>query len=169
MTISLIFLVMALPPPRVKWIWERLWPTVNTQEKVEKKKACINCPTLHLSSALAVISLNISWARHCIWVTYGFIPMHFSKPCLNSFIFLASTASCGNDLTVWLCNNMEKHFLLFILNLLPYNFIVCVCRSELLYWKESYRSSQFPIIFINLWKSHVPLSYPFQTEEVHSV
>lgn len=82
--------------------------------------------SLSILSAPAAISLNISWARHCIWVTYGSIPMNVSKPCLNPFIFLASTASRGNDLTGQLCNNTEKYFLLFILNSLPDNFIVYV-------------------------------------------
>lgn len=77
-------------------------------------------------SATAAISLNIFWARHCIWVTYGCIPMNFSKVCLCPFIFLASATSCGNYLTVQLCNNTEQCFLLFILISLPDNFTVHV-------------------------------------------
>lgn len=77
-------------------------------------------------SVTAAISLNISWARHCIWVTYGCIPINFSKACFCPFIFLASATSCGNYLTVQLCNNTKKCFLLFILNSLPDNFIVYV-------------------------------------------
>lgn len=119
-------------------------------------------------SAPAAISLNVSWAGHCIWVTYGCIPMNFSKPCLNPFVFLASTASSGNDLTLQLCNNTEKYFLLFILNSLLIT-LFCMCPPKFLYCKKSNKSSLFSTLFINLCNCHIPLSCPFQDEEVHSI
>lgn len=113
-------------------------------------------------SATAAISLDISWARHCIWVTYGCIPMNFSKVCLCPFIFLASATSCGNYLTVQLCNNTEKCFLLFILNSLPDNFIVCVSS-----WVPMLQEIQqvFPVVHNKFCNCHISLSCSFQDEE----
>lgn len=116
---------MILPPSMMGWIWESLANNEYTGKSGENKTYKVS-DSWSILSAAAAIGLNISGARHCIWITYGCIPMNFSKPCLNPFIILASTASRGNDLTVQLCNNTEKYFLLFILNSLPDNFIVYV-------------------------------------------
>lgn len=105
-------------------------------------------------SAPAAISLNISWARHCIWVTYGCILMNFSKLCLNPFLFLASIASCGNDLTRQLCNNTEKNFPLLILKLLPGNFIVHVS-----FWAPVLQEVQQVFLVFHTIHKFMQLSY----------
>lgn len=106
---------------------------------------CMSFPLLEVNSFGSNFQSPRLCLDHCCWwLCVHISATNLSKHFLNSFMLLASIASCCNE-----CHNLitclvKEYFLLFVWNLLPANFIGCplVMRNS---------KSKFTVCFFHIF------------------